>query len=103
MILTTVFESYAHFVSKQLMCNWTDCPVCGADPPEFVEGEQVDNGVGMQQCSPDFCYRCGYIQQNSYTGEGQSIEYFVSCWEKGIQPFSESFILTTTISKLLSE
>ncbi|MGH7164463.1 MAG: hypothetical protein ACREIS_02930 [Nitrospiraceae bacterium] len=35
------------------------CPKCGSDN---IDVPMVDNGVGMQQCSPAGCLNCGWVQ-----------------------------------------
>jgi Zn ribbon nucleic-acid-binding protein len=41
------------------------CPRCGE---ECVLGEYVENGVGMQKCSPDYCMACGWSEEDLLRG-----------------------------------
>ena len=55
------------------------CPYCGSPA---TEGDYVDNGVGMQQCSPHYCEECDAIQIGG-TQEPRDDDERRTYWRKG--------------------
>lgn len=65
------------------------CPVC-----ENVreEGEYVDNGIGYEKCSPDYCLYCGWCESSAYVDNsgGFTDEQRRKLWELQV-PVDEVF------------
>lgn len=57
------------------------CPICNNDT--FEEGEYVDVGVGMVQCSPGGCFYCGYVEKSGYEYDQDTptFDQFSKLWE----------------------